>query len=507
MSTPERGQPGHWSYLAFWDNGAMALETTKHALPVNETQAAELLKAEHGQDWLHYAVGSDTWFTWTGQCHEPDTRGSVGRIVMGLGWRLIDVLNTARQLEAQRVNARMPDGSTEAAEEQARKQAWADWKAAETFAWSLMKAAGQNALLTVLARVCACADEDIDERNQGLLNMANGTLDLASLELRPHRREDMITYALPDEWAVNAQCPRFLSLVHQVCGWDNEVAWYLLKLLGYSLLGDNREQKIIFIAGPSGSGKSVLLYVVSQVLGALAHASGAELITVVHQGRNARKENSVRGKRLVTITETSKFMTIDEGQLKRITGEPVISVDRHYAKTELKTNVTWTIWVATNDMPNLVNFDAAMKRRIIVIPGGPGLREDQMDPKLADKILGNEHERQGIIALLAKGCREYHRSGHLAMPLEVQMMTEAYAAEQNTVTQFLADTMVINGYGPGIPQHDAWLGYSQWAKGGPSLGRTKFFEYLKAQPGVKYSSSSRRFENLAWNPDWAAKVG
>lgn len=504
MSAPERGPAGTWQHLAWWADGAMALDKTLNSLPTSDEAAAALIAAERAGGLL-YAVGSKQWHIWNDQAYPPDSSNRIDKIIMAFAIRLKQLLEAARGEVWSHVAARLPADAKEATIQAAHVKAWEPWKTAAGYAAKISNNPGKVALRGYLETVCGVDDEVIAERSPGLVNFPNGTLDIATAWQRGHSMADMITYVLPDPWNPNAMAPQFWSMVHRMCGGDTELALYIIKVLGYCLLGDNREQKIIFLAGPSGSGKSVLLHVVSEILGPLAHRSGAELITVVNQGRNARKENSIRGKRLVTITETSKFMNIDEGQLKRITGEPVISVDRHYAQTELKTPVTWTIVVATNDMPNLVNFDAAMRRRIIVIPTGRGLNEWEMDPNLAAKILSTE--RQGVMRALVWGCQEYFRTGIREMPASVIEASEGYAAEQNTVSNFVQDTMVLGGWTSegGIPQHEAWELYERWSRGGPRLGRNEFMAHMGDHPGVSWVKSSRRFVGVAWNPDWAVR--
>lgn len=506
MSTPERGPAGSWQYLALWSNGAMALEATRAALPVSDHDAALIVRDEHGAGWLRRGAVSGTWHVWNGKASVPDTAGWVEKIAADLGTRLRIVIGAARQQVSASVSARLAPDASDALIASERDKAWAGWKKAESYAHGLAKQAGKTALTGYMATHCTVPDDELAEGNPGLLNLDSGTLNLATLALGPHLRSDGLTHVLPIRWDARADCPRFWRLVWRMCGGDAEVAAYVIKCLGYSLLGDNREQKVFFIAGPTGSGKSVMLYVISQVLGTLAHASPPELITVVKGGnRNARTENSIRGARLVSITETSQFMNIDEAQLKRLTGEPVISVNQHYVKTELKTPVTWTIWVATNQMPTLTNYDAAMRRRIIVIPGGPTVPEWETDNRLAEKILSTEKE--GIIRALAWGCAEYFRSG-LAMPDAVREMTETYAVEQDTVAQFVADTMELGGWSAtgGIPQADAWRTYQEWSSGASRLGRNEFMDKMGKHPGVFRNKVSRRFEGVAWNVDWMTRV-
>jgi putative DNA primase/helicase len=502
MSAPERGRPGTWQYLGFWLDGRLHLPSTLAALPVNETDAALALSGEY-RGGLHYAVSSAEWHLWDGQSHAPDMSGELEKLCMAYALRYRNLIETARSRVLEQVSEQLPDAAM-AAINQAFTREWERWEPKAKYGASLRKAAGQTALLRQLGVTCGVADEHMAERNPGLLNVASGTLNLATLEQRRHAIGDLITYCLPVPYNPEARCPQFQAMLRRMCGGNNDIALYLVKLLGYSLLGDNREQKIVFLSGATGSGKSQLLHIIAEVLGPLAHASQADLICLVRHGRNARTENSIRNKRLVIITETSSFMNIEESQVKRLTGEPWISVNQHYAKREIMTPVTWLIWVATNNMPSLVNFDEAMRRRIIVIPCGPGVPDWEMDPSLPRKILSTE--REGILALLAWGARQYFLDGHLAMPEAVAWETERYAVQQDTVAAFVADTMTVGGWGNGIPQSEAWETYRRWATGQSHLGRNEFYARLRSQDGVSYNAVSRRFENVAWNQDWAVKI-
>lgn len=500
MSAPERGPAGTWQHLAWWADGAMALNATQANLVISDLEAAALLTGERGGNGLHYAVTSGQWHIWDGRAHPPDSSGEIEKIVINLAVRLRQMLEVARGTVETAVIRRLGDEAKEATIAAERKKAWTGWEPAAKYAAGLAKSSGRSSLVSYLAAQLGVSDEHLIEQRPGDLNFGNGTLNLATLALRPHRQSDMLTYSLPSRWNPRAQCPRFWKVLYRMCGNDYEVACYMVKLLGYSLIGDNREQKIIFINGPTGSGKSQILHIVSQVLGPLAHASQSELVTVVRHGRNARTENSIRGRRFVTITETSQFMNIDEAQLKRLTGEPWISVNQHYARTEIRTPVTWTIWVATNQMPTLTNYDMAMRRRIIVIPGGPTIPDWEVDTSLAAGILSAE--REGILALLAHGCAEYFRTG-LAMPPAVLAETEQYAAEQNTVANFVQDTMVPGGWaeGGGIPVSDAWRAYEQWSRGSSRLGRNEFYEQMARFPGITRNMIMRRFEGAGWKQD------
>src|SRR5262249_13661337 len=67
------------------------------------------------------------------------------------------------------------------------------------------------------------------------LNVLNGTLDLRTGELRPHRREDMITKRAPVAYDPEATCPTWQHFVNQITNLDGALNLFLKKAVGYSL--------------------------------------------------------------------------------------------------------------------------------------------------------------------------------------------------------------------------------------------------------------------------------
>lgn len=494
--TAERGAPGTWQHLAYWERGQIALGRTAAEMPVSDVTAARAIAAEH-EGLLHFRHISG-WHVWDGRCHAPDHGSALTRIVTGWADRAQAVFDHARQ----QVHARLAlDGHEPgAAMERAFAAEWEPFAAAQKYAAGLHRNAGRTALESTLAALLRVPESSMDERAPYLLNVANGTVDLRTGQMRPHDPRDLITYCLPTPYVPGAQCPRFLALLHGLCGHDRDVTWYLARLLGYALVGANPDQVCVFLSGPSNNGKSTVMHIVSEVLGELAHESQATLITVSKHGRNARVENSIRGRRFITISETSGHMSIEEGQLKRITGDPVISVDQHYAKEELRTPVTWLIVVVTNEMPALASFDDAVRRRVIVIPGGPPVPPEARDKHLAARILAEESE--GILALLVQACAAWSRDGLGPAPAAVAAATRGYEAEQDTVTAWLSDCCEFsaNGHLAFVGQSAAWQGYQQWSRGSARVTRNEFYARLAKIPGVTRNEISRRYEGIAWKP-------
>jgi phage/plasmid-associated DNA primase len=105
------------------------------------------------------------------------------------------------------------------------------------------------------------------------------------------------------------------------CDGSGQTAEYLLRFLGYALLGRNVEQRLTFIVGPKRTGKSKALEISARVLGPdYAIISQPKPITRSKFGTHHDSETwSIRGKRLVAISETDAGMDLDEAMVKNLT--------------------------------------------------------------------------------------------------------------------------------------------------------------------------------------------
>jgi putative DNA primase/helicase len=491
-----RGEPRTWQYLAMWDGpGIIALDAARAMMPANDLDAAVLLAAERPGE-MHYVPRrtNSTWHIWDGQCHRPDDGGATGRVVLDLADRYAAALEQCRcQLAAEIAATYAPDQR-----EKELEAAWKLWAAPVKYAAGLRMAKGQADLEKVMARICSVPPDYLADTHPEWINHPGGTTDLRTGATWAHRPADLLTYCLPVMPGMVWDCPRFLALVRRVAVSD-AVAGYVLRVLGYALLGYNPERLVFFLNGPSSSGKTIVLYIVRQLLGVLAIESPADLITWSPRGRNARVENSVRGMRLITINETSAWMHIEEAQLKRITGEPEINVDRHYDTDRIRTRVSWLIINATNDMPGVPLLDGAIRERMVVVPCGETIPAEQRVKDLAEEILA--HEAPGIAATLMHYAGLYFREG-LKPPLEVEQATEYYCSHQNVAAQYAADKLVCGlGWDRKVPGHQLWKSAQEWARDDRKLpSRTAFYEMLAKLDGITRDTvkGSAVFHGVDW---------
>lgn len=263
----------------------------------------------------------------------------------------------------------------------------------------------------------------------------NGTVDLKTGEMRENRREDFFTRSTPFSVDFHNKPKQFLNFINTIIKKHPEMFDFLHRLLGYCLTDETVEQKIFFLYGDGNDGKSVLLDVVSNVIGDYSGIAKKDLImdgNIINHNENSLAR--LRSRRLVWIDEVSPKDRLNEGMVKNITsGTGEVSARFLYAN-EFTYRFTGKIIVTTNYEPKITGVDRGIWRRIIMLPFDLGLKEDEVDRNLKEKLIS---EAGAILAWLISGAVDYYRKGLSDIPLCSLKMTEEYKEESDEVQQWI----------------------------------------------------------------------
>lgn len=495
-------------HLAQWSDGHLDLDATLATLPASDQDSADLM-VTMWPDELAHVPGDKIWHAWDGKHLRPDEDNQARKRISQYADALRIMLVRARQQLAIEVEQRMA-GQPRAAIDAALKQAWdQDWEASSQvkYARGLRRSQGATALLTALITRCSVEPGWIADRYPHLLNVGNGILDMSASPpaLYPHDPRARMAYLVNADWTPGADCPEFRSLLWQAVGGIEEAYWYLVKSMGYALFGGNPYRLIFFLSGPTSNGKTTLLEILSTVLGQqLCYEAQPGLLAKSRYGRHARHEATMRGKRLITMSETNEQLDLDELQVKRLTGEKHLNVEMLYSKTMTRTGVTWLIIVANNDMPSILHFDPALRQRVVVIPMGPEIPAHLRDRGLMDRIC--ERERDGILQLLVWGCQAAMAGDLLNLPAAVAAKTRAYAEEQNIAQLWVNERCIWNGSSPQIPGADCYRSMEQWIERGKDKPtRQQFYNQLAEVPGITRFGdvNHAKFAGIEIKQDWS----
>lgn len=507
-----RGDAGTWRYWAYWDEETGQVDIGRSSggdgiipgMPRNDREYAVLMLARMGAR-AHWTSrkGGGTWRVWDGTHHREDDSLQADRDLVNVA--AAELQWCAHELrEAIRTEAMT---EPEAQRENTLKRLMGQADGVLKFAARLMTGTGHAAVMGVLKTYMGVPDSAFTDRWPEHLNTPAGIHDLRSGRIWPHDPRAMISYVTPYAPDFRADCPLFRRLVRHLAttenGYSAGIEAFILRVLGYALLGDNREQRWVWFLGQTASGKSVLQELMRQVLGTLAAEGDKNLVLVSRDKPHARSENNLRGRRVVFFAEWGDYDHADENKYKQLTGESRLTLNELYSVLPHDSRTAFLPVTFTNDMPTIGDADSAVARRTLVCPAGLTMPEDARVSGLADVIA--RAEGGAVLALLMRECFSYLREG-LVIPHEVTMATDLYLGMQKREALFIDEYCArkAEGYADARQLWDLWTRWSESRS--VRLSRQKFYKRIEALPGIMRESnggSVNRFRGIEILPQFA----
>jgi phage/plasmid-associated DNA primase len=202
-------------------------------------------------------------------------------------------------------------------------------EAAEGFARYSLNAKQIKAMLFLAESDLPITPAELDTASH-LLNFLNGTVDLRTGKLGPHRRSDWLTKIVYFRYRPEAKCPRFLAFLSEIMGGGpdasegdlrraDELIAFLKAALGYSATGEVTEKVIIVAHGSGDNGKTTLLSVARDLLGDYATTIGLDMLITREESNNvSAARTKLRGVRCAVSSETEEGQWLSAARLKRI---------------------------------------------------------------------------------------------------------------------------------------------------------------------------------------------
>ena len=295
-----------------------------------------------------------------------------------------------------------------------------------------------------------------------LFNVANGTIDLHTGELRAHRQSDLMTKLAPIVYNPEARLPLWEQFLCGATDSSAELMAFLQRAVGYSLTGSTREEKLFFVHGPSRTGKSTFLDAVKMVLGSYAAVADFETFLAQHNAGGPRQDIArLAGARFVMSIEVAEGRKLAEGLVKTITGGDEITARFLFGK-EFEFRPSFKLWLAANSAPKARTDDDAIWNRIIRIPFDQVVPQEKRDPRVKLALRDAQIAGPALLAWAVKGCLAWQRDG-LRIPQEVIASSEGYRLEVDRLASFMDDCCILD------PEGWTWSSvlieeYENWAK-------------------------------------------
>lgn len=386
-------------------------------VPLTDLALAECFVCEHGAD-LRYVRSWKSWVHWDGRRWTRDTTGEAERLAKTT---LRNMIVRAAELD--------------------------DVKERQALIEHALRSGSEPRLRSILALASTepevAVTPDVFDRDPMLLNVVNGTLDLRTGDLRPHRREDLITKLSPIVYDPAAQAPKWATFLRDITNDRPQLAGYLQGTAGYMLTGDTGEQVLFFAYGLGGNGKTVCAETLRGVLG--DYAVQANFATfLAHKGDHMREDVArLAGARLVTAHEPPQGERFNESLLKQLTGSDTVTARRLYQASQ-EFVPQFKLLLIANHKPTVWGTDEGFWRRVRLLPFAFTVPPERRIKDYHKVLLGEEGS--GILNWALAGCLAWQRDG-LLTPEVVESATSVYRSEQDVLGSFLVERCVVSANG------------------------------------------------------------
>jgi P4 family phage/plasmid primase-like protien len=323
------------------------------------------------------------------------------------------------------------------------------------------------------------------------INVLNGELieTPAGLELQPHRKSTLATVCLPIRYDPEATCFRFRQFLEEIFEGQEQVRKrikLIQQMMGYTLLRDCRYEKMIFLLGGGSNGKSVLMHVITKLL-------GSENVAAVQpkQYGNRFQRAHLEGKLANIVTEIGKGDLLPDDETKAmVTGEIMTVENKNQHPREIVPFAT--LWHATNHLPVLKDYSYAMIRRTFILQLQRNFDEC---PEIKDENLKTwlvENELPGILNFALNGLLSLQTDGWVEVD-ECRRDVEAWVKSGDTVACFLEDECdrETNSW---TTTKDLYARYGRWCElhGMTKVGGKQFTTQLQTEGFTSHRTAEAR---------------
>jgi putative DNA primase/helicase len=294
-----------------------------------------------------------------------------------------------------------------------------------------------------------------------LFNCQNGTIDLQTGKLLPHDPARLITKLSPVNYSPDAHLGLFEDFIRVVTCENEELAAFLQRTFGYTLTGLTAEEKLFFVHGPTGTGKSTMLECAKGAMG--EYCKTADFESFLQRSFTGGPRNDIAdlaGARCVISIEVDEGARMAEGLVKTLVGGDTVKA-RHLYSEGFEFRPQFKLFLAANHAPRVKAEDDAMWRRILRVPFNAVIEREKRSPMVKAILRDSDKGGPAFLAWAVKGCLDWQANG-LGIPPVVEKATEEYRETQDTLRDFWADCAVFSSEA-WTPVADLRKVYDAWA--------------------------------------------
>lgn len=329
-------------------------------------------------------------------------------------------------------------------------------------------------------------DSDFIDLDPDQIVLKNGVYNIKLNTFTPKFNPELhARVAYPVEYDPDAKAPIFEDYVKWLLS-EEELA-FLYEWIGYMFYRSYPIQKMLFIYGIGGSGKSTLINVIRNVVGTQA-ASSVSLEALM------TKQFAPAGlyQKTANFDSDAKAQYLEDGAiLKTLTGEDLTYADikfgepiqfRNFAK------LTFTM----NRLPAMRDFSGGLERRAIILKVGKKVTPEIKKKYPYKKML---NEAPGIFRNAMEGLRVLLNFGSFTESDSMRYELKKWVSGNDQVGRFVDEVLVKdkNSYTSVEEMYNAYTDFAE-ENGEKSLGKYKFGQRLE---GIGYKKIKRKADRVS----------
>ncbi|MEY2195740.1 phage/plasmid primase, P4 family [Neobacillus sp. BF23-41] len=271
--------------------------------------------------------------------------------------------------------------------------------------------------------------------NDGIINVANGLLDVTTGELYEHTPSRFSTIQLPVKYDPYADCPNIKKFLSDVLPSDS--IQMMEEGFGFLMLPSTQYEKAMMLTGDGGNGKSKLIALVGHFLGNV-NVSNVPLQDLEN---NRFKLAQLYGKLANT------FADIPSSALeKSSTFKSIVSGDRMSAEFKGKDSFDFTpvarLIFSANELPKSSDLTNGFFRRWLIVPFPNKFEGKNADKNLMDKLT-TEEELSGLLNLALNGLKRLREQGHFTENETTMTALDNYKRDIDNISTFIEEECML----------------------------------------------------------------
>ena len=311
---------------------------------------------------------------------------------------------------------------------------------------------------TTVARAQFCNHTPFNE--DSLINFRNGLLDTETMELRAHDRTAFSSIQLAHSFDPSAQCPNWHNFIADVTDNDEDRIRIIQQMFGYALTSDRRYQKAFFLLGDGGNGKSVLLNVLTAMVGH-ENVSNIEIASL----NEPFQRICLYGKLLNIAAETESKVRGTETVFKQIvTGDTITGCKKGKDFITFRPSVLCVF--AANEMAETGDLTKGFLRRLVFMRFPIEFVECPSEPhqRLKDRLVESRliEELPGVTNWAIAGLHDLREADAFWETPDHHQLLRDFIALSSPLVLFLEENEYFME--DWISRADAYRQYANWSK-------------------------------------------